>query len=342
MAVALVLTVLPGLRCKAQAQAQAELRHYLTSHVGLSEIQIKAVRGGDAVAKARSTSTRKEVLVSGAVWIDADPEAYVRLATDLERLKRWAGYLEVRKFSTPPVPGDLNGFTLDDEDITSLRNCKSGDCPVQMPERSMEIIQQFVETPEASLAAQVNALLQDRAWKRLVAYQREGNAALGVYNDKEQPTDVARQFQSILGQTQLIPEHLPELYKYLLAYPLEKPANAEDLFYWARVRFGLKPTLRMVHVVVLRGMRPGDPACVIAEQQIYASHYFQAALDMSLCLANPEPAGRGFYLIKTMGSEQAGLTGLKGLLIRKSAVQRSAAALQKMLADVKKTLESGR
>ena len=114
----------------------------------------------------------------------------------------------------------------------------------------------------------------------------------------------------------------------------------ENSFYWARVKFGLKPTPRVVHVLTMR-RNPGDPiAYVIAEKQLYSSHYFQTALDLTFCVVDAaDPHAKGFYLIKVLGSEQAGLTGFKGSIVRKVAVDRSASSLQKSLAAIKTTLE---
>jgi hypothetical protein len=40
-----------------------------------------------------------------------------------------------------------------------------------------------------------------------------------------------------------------------------------------------------------------DPAYVIAEKQLYSSHYFQTALDLTFCISDTsEPKRRGFYL----------------------------------------------
>jgi hypothetical protein len=47
----------------------------------------------------------------------------------------------------------------------------------------------------------------------------------------------------------------------------------------------------------------------------------------------------GFYLIMAMGSEQAGLTGLQGLIVRKIVVVRSVLDLQDALATIRHTLE---
>src|SRR4029077_3893708 len=99
----------------------------------------------------------------------------------------------------------------------------------------------------------VNQFLQKRALQRLLTYQREGNQALGAYNDKRDAVVVPEQFAYMLSYSKALPERLPDFYQYLLAYPNAKPANVEDTFYWARVKFGLKPTLRLVQVVTMRG-----------------------------------------------------------------------------------------
>ena len=175
---------------------------------------------------------------------------------------------------------------------------------------------------------------------RLLEYQQQGNQALGVYNDKREPTEVPQQFAYMLSYSKALPENLPDFYRYLLDYPRARPANVDDKFYWARVKFGLKPTLRIVQMVTLRG-NPADPvAYAIAQKQLYASHYFETALDLSFCVRGSDDSKRpGFYLIMAMGSEQAGLTGVKGSIVRKTAVGRSVSNLQSALTKIKSALE---
>jgi hypothetical protein len=83
-------------------------------------------------------------------------------------------------------------------------------------------------------------------------------------------------------------------------------------------------------------------AYVIAEKQLYASHYFMTALDLSFCARDSDdPKQPGFYLIMAMGSQQAGLTGIKGSIVRKVAVDRSVTILRDALSAIKNTLEAG-
>jgi hypothetical protein len=113
------------------------------------------------------------------------------------------------------------------------------------------------------------------------------------------------------------------------------------MFYWEKVNFGLKPTLRIVQGIVYRGPRPNDPAYAIAEKQLFASHYFETALDLTVCVWNQEnPERPDFYLITLKGSQQAGLTGLKGGIVRKVAVDRTRSSLERALEATKQKLES--
>jgi len=144
----------------------------------------------------------------------------------------------------------------------------------------------------------------------------------------------------MLSYSKALPKYLPDFYHYLLTYPAGKPVGVDDTFYWAKVKFGLKPTLRVVHALTMRGKAPTDPSYTIAERQLYSSHYFETALDLTFCVPDAaDPNQPGFYLIMAMGSEQAGITGFKGAIVRKVAVDRSASSLQKSLTAIKNTLE---
>src|SRR5271157_5953178 len=336
--VLIAATALPG-----ASQSNPELQTYFQQDIGLSADQITAIRKGQPVTKTLPSRTPAEVFLFGAIYINAAPEKYLQFALDFNRLRKLPNYLALGVFSRPPQLSDLKGFSFDSDDIQSLKNCKPGDCLIQMPASSIEELHQSINWSAANVNDQVNQLLQKTVLQRLLAYQSRGNKALGAYNDKSNPTEVPQQFAYMLSYDKVLPRQLPDFYHYLLAYPNAKPANVEDTFYWAKVKFGLKPTLRLVQVVTLRG-GPGDQvAYAIAEKQLYSSHYFETALDLSFCVrGNDDPKQPGFYLIMAMGSEQTGLTGVKGSIVRKTAVGRSVSNLNDALTTIKNTLEGGR
>ena len=340
---AMALAVLFALGSQTLSAQNPELDKYFSQNIGLSQSQIAAIRNGQPVTKALASRTPAEVFLFGAVFVHAALEKYVEFAHDYNRLRKQPGNLALGVFSNPPTLADLKGFTFDNDDIKALKSCKPGNCLIQIPEGSIEELQKSVNWSAPDVSDQVNQQLQKAALQRLLAYQRDGNRALGVYVDKPTPTDVSKQFAYMVGYSKALPEYLPDFYRYLLDYPQGKPANVENSFYWARVKFGLKPTLRVVHVLTMSG-NPGDPiAYAIAEKQLYSSHYFETALDLTFCVRDTtDPKQLGFYLIMVMGSEQAGLTGAKGSIVRRTAVGRSVSNLQAGLTTIKNTLEAGR
>ena len=339
--VAVLLAVIAAIVLPGFPQSNPGLQTFFAQDIGLSQDQIAAIKSGLPVAKTIPSRAPAEVFLFGAVYIHAAPEKYVQFARDFDRMRKLPNYLALGVFSNPPQLSDLKSFSFDDDDIKALKNCKPGDCLIQMPASSIEDLQRSINWSAAGASEQVNQLLQKTTLERLLAYQREGNQVLGVYNDKQDATDVPQQFAYMLSYSKVLPERLPDFYQYLLSYPNAKPANVEDTFYWARVKFGLKPTLRIVQLVTMRG-NPSDPvAYAIAEKQLYASHYFETALDLSFCIrGSDDPKQPGFYLIMAMGSEQAGLTGVKGSIVRKAAVGRSVSNLKDALTSIRDTLEA--
>ena len=326
---------LPG-----SSQSNPDLQTFFRENIGLSQDQIAAIQSGQPVAKALPPRTPAEVFLFGAVYIHAAPDSYLQFARDFDRRRELPSYWAFGVFSNPPQLSDLKDFSLDSDEIEALKKCTSGDCQIQMPASSIEELHRSIDWSAADVNEQVNQLLQQTALRRLLAYQHDGNQALGVYNDKRDPTVVPQQFAYMLTYAKALPAHLPDFYTYLLAYPNAKPANVEDTFYWAKVKFGLKPTLRIVQMVTMRGDSTDQVAYAIAQKQLYSSHYFETALDLTFCVrGSNDPKQPGFYLIMALGSEQAGLTGARGAIIRKAAVGRSVSNLQKGLTSIKNTLE---
>lgn len=314
---------------------------FFREYVGLNDDQIASVRHGKALAKVIESRTPDQVFVFGAVYVESTPENYLQLASDIDALRKLPSYLAIRKFSDPPRLSDLDGFTLEEDDIKHLKNCRPGHCDVQLPAENMEAFQKAIDWSAPDAADRANHLGQQMVLEALSGYMQGGNSALGVYRDKSHPTVVTDTFQSLLSRSQALPAYLPDLHRYLLEYPKFNVDNIESQFLWEKVNFGLKPTLRVVQAIVYRGKRASDPAYAVAVKQLYSSHYFETALDLTVCVkATDTPDQHGFYLITLKGSQQAGLTGFKGGIVRKVAVDKTRSSLEKALISIKQRLEA--
>src|SRR5271165_3624294 len=262
--VVLIMTAVMPHHCFSQSNPH--LQSFFRQSIGLNEDQIAAIRNGQAVAKAVHSRSPDEIFLFGAVHIHAFPEAYVRFAHDFDRLRTLPSYLALGVFGNPPQLSDLKDFSFDNDDIKAVERCKPGNCLIQAPATSIEEFHRSINWSAPDVNLKVNELLQKSALQLLLAYQHDGNRVFGVYNDKHKPVDVAQQFAYMISYYKELPEHLPEFYRYLLSYPNERPANVEDTLYWARVKFGLKPTLRIVHVVTMKGKPDDEVAYAIAEK----------------------------------------------------------------------------
>jgi hypothetical protein len=338
----LLLTLLVVLAAPSQGMDDTpEPQRFFREYVGLNDDQIATIRSGKALARILESRTPDEVFVFGAVYVESTPEKYVKLASNIDSLRKLPNYLAIQEFSDPPQISDLDGFTLDEQDIQELKKCKPGHCEVQLPSESMEAFQQSVDWSSPDVTEQVNRLAKKLALEAITRYQQGGNAALGTYRDKSHPTVVADTFRSLLSRSKALPLYLPELDHYLLDYPNAPSEHIQSKFYWEKVNFGLKPTIRVVQAIVYRDAGTAGPRYAIAVKQLYASHYFETALDLTFCVPDPENRERpGFYLITLKGSQQAGLTGLKGSLVRKVAVDKTRSSLERALATIKQRLEA--
>jgi len=322
-------------------QIRPEPYTFFKQYIGLKDDQIANIGHGKAVAQVLPTSAPSEIVAFGAIYIKASPEDYLRLAQNLDNLRGLPNYLGIRQFSAPPKLSDFEGFVLEDDDTNELKSCRPGKCQLQLPTESMEEFQKSVDWSAPDVVAQVNKLAQKMALGELSRYQKDGDSALGTYSDKKYPLRVADQFESLLSESASMRNYLPDLQRYLIGYPQAQLPRSEDFFYWERVKFGLKPTLRMNHMVIYRGSQSSGLVDSVAIKQLYASHYFETALDLSVCVRDSSRSDeKGFYLITVKGSRQAGLTGPRGAIIRKAAVSRTRSSLEASLTHVRRVLES--
>jgi hypothetical protein len=321
-------------------EKQAELSEFFKKYIGLNDDQIRTIRNGQSLAKILDSPTADEVFVFGAVYVRSTPEEYLQQASDIGALKKLPNYLAIRKFSDPPRLPDLDGLSLDEEDFKALQKCHEGKCEVQLPTDAMDEFRTKVNWSAPAAADQANRIAKELILEALTRYQEGGNAALGTYRDKNDPAAVEQTFQSLVSRSKAFPVYLPELQNYLLNYPNAKSDHIESQFYWEKVNFGLKPTIRLLQAVLYRGADSKRPAYALAIKQLYATHYFETALDLTVCVPDDDQTQPGMFLITLKGSQQAGLTGFKGSIVRKVAVDKTRSSLERALAAMKVSLES--
>ena len=289
----------------------AQLNTYITKYVQLTPAERSKMTSGGPIVKLMASDPTREVAVFGAVWIKGSPGDYVKLVKDIEQFERGGSFRVTKRISNPPVLQDFAALKLPPEDLVSLKTCRVGDCEIKLAESALLRVRKSVDWSQPNAAASAEALAKQLMFEFVKEYLEAGNDGLAVYRDAERPTFVANEFKSMIERMPELGEHLPELKAYLLGYPKVTIPGATSFLYWQEAQFGLKPTIRINHVVI--DDRPGVTA--IASKLLYASHYFWTALDVRVLVEDPA-RGPGFWFVNISRSRSDGLSGFVGKMIR--------------------------
>ena len=193
-ATVLAFAILSGTLAGAE-QPRNELAAFFRQQVGLSNEEMARIDRGIPVVKLISTRTPAEIFVFGAVFVNASPEGYIKLAFDIGWLRELPSYLGIGLVGNPPKLSDFEGFTLEPEDIRDLEKCRPGKCDIQLPAEAMLEFRRTVNWSSPTAARQANDRLRQTTLVFLQRYQSEGNSVLGTYRDKERPFDVRTQLK---------------------------------------------------------------------------------------------------------------------------------------------------
>ncbi len=323
----------------ASAPGHETLQQLLTQQLELNARQVDRLRRGEVVVRDVQSPVTRQIGVAGAVRIDAPAARTVDLVRDIERLERGKGFLATRKISEPPTLADFSDFDLPAEDVQALRACRVDDCDVKLGLPMLgELEAVDWSAPDASEV--VRRLTRRRSLEYLERYRAGGNAALAVYRDQEHPVAIAREFAEMVEGAAGLTSAFPEVARYLLSYPRHRPWPVEDFYYWSLANFGLKPVYRLNHVVIHPSGDQTGLLYTITTKQLYASHYFHAALEVRALVDDPDRPGRRHYLLVLNLARSDGLTGLFGGIVRRRVRSGARTALQTALANTRTRVET--
>jgi hypothetical protein len=310
-----------------------ELDRYVTKYVNLTPAQRSDLLAGRAATKLLDSDPSKEVAVFGAMWVSAPMASYVAAVRDIEHLESGENFIVTRKIADPPTIDDFVQLRVPDDDAEDLRTCKVGQCQIKLPQSAIDRVRREVDwskTPRTDL----NRIARELALDYVKGYLAGGNDELAVYRDAERPTFVAAEFRSMIDRLPSLAEFLPDLKRYLLDFPKASLANSDSFLYWQQAKFGLKPTMRINHLVIAQ--EPDH--VVVASKMLYASHYFWTALETRVLLADPA-RGSGFWFVTISRSRSDGLSGFVGRVIRGKVRDEAEKGIAAVLASTRARLE---
>jgi hypothetical protein len=289
------------------ARLPGRLEGYLTNVVHTTSSERKLLLDGSPITKFLNVDPSREVSVFGAIWINASPHRYVEAVKDIEYFERGGTFMITRRISAPPKVDDFANWQLPEKDFTDLRTCRVGKCELKLSRQTIEKLRAEVDWAKSTAKAAVEDVLRQLASGYVTEYLENGNSKLAVYLGSAKPTVVATEFESMIDRMPTLTEYQPELRRYLLDFPKSTFLDSTNFLYWQVTQFGLKPTMRISHLVI----REGAEETVVASKMLYASHYFWTALELRVLVSDPS-RGTGFWFVTVNSSRSDGLSGFFG------------------------------
>ena len=298
------------------AAEDTAVRTFLRRTIGLTDAQLAEIEAGRVVTRQLPGADKPEVAAFGAVRVAAKKDVYLERLRDVARFRNGPSTIQIGRFDTPPVLANLDGLVLEDGDFDAARKCKVGDCDLKLSRSAVERLQKEMDWKAPDARARATQLMKQMLVEYLAAYHRGGTAEMATYVDDASPLDTPAEFRKVLAASPYLVQYAPALKRYLEEYPKGQLAGVEDVFYWTKDKFGPKPTVAIYHLTIWRD--PADAArAAVASKQIYASHYFQAGLDLTALVDAPAPPG-GFYIVDLYRARIDPPTGmLSGVLLGK-------------------------
>jgi hypothetical protein len=316
---------------------QVTMRDLLRDVAQVTDAEWGAVSRGEAVAKVLGTDAR-EVAVAGVVRIAAWSEKLVDRYREIENLKRSAIVLDLGRLGQPPRASDLSQVPFEEYDL-DLRDCRAGECRVRLGEPEIARFHREVNWGAADWRVRSQAVWRDVLAGYADAYSRHGRRGLPSFANKRDPLSVPAELSLLVDRFGFVSAFAPNFFTYLREFGPGGPDGADAVMYWSKEDFGVRPVLRLSHQSIYR--TSGTPhAVLIATNQIYANHYLDASLMLTMTVDAPESDGRpAFYMISVSRARTRSLSGVLRSFVRSTVQGRSRDALRKILASTKTSLE---
>lgn len=334
---ALAVLVTAGTAGPAPAGDPARAR--LASAFELRSGDLARIDAGEVFSRTLPSADRREVATLGVVRVGATPEFYVEQFGDIATFKQDEAVLQIGGFSDPPVDADLAGLTLDAADIEDLRECRVGDCGLQLTEGAIERFRRQVDWRRADAPEHATSTMRSVLAEYASQYLR-GGAPPMAYVDDEEPLDLREEFASLAASAPLGWEQFPQLLSHLVSFPAGRSTRPiTDLLYWSKEKVGRRTVISITHLAIVAASPDPHPDYAVASKQVFGTHYYDASLGLTVLLRDRTAASPVTYLAYFNRSRVDVFHGLFGAITRAAVTSRARSTVADSLARLKLRLE---
>jgi hypothetical protein len=249
---------------------------------GFSPDEIRKIDHGEVVANSWHPDAHEVALVV-ATTMAVTPAFYLERFRDITSFKRAAEVLQIGRIGPAPTTADFAALTLENDDVKDLRSCRLDDCGVKLDRGGIERLARR----DADLVTSSAAMRQFLA-DYLASYLRTGNGALIEYRDDKPARRLADDLREILGRSAYLQRGWPDLFRAVGEFNGSLPRGLDGFLYWSKEKVGPRAVVSVTHVM-MQPLAGGSAA--VATKQVYASHYSDASLGVTLLVERPSAGG---------------------------------------------------
>jgi hypothetical protein len=295
------------------------------------------LNGGESIVELLPAD-EKEVAVRAITQTSAHPGGLIEWTRQIEALHTGRYVAAIGRFSQPPRLTDLEGLSLDEEDLTDLRRCRPGKCGVKLSDVEIARVRETIAKAGPEWKDAVQETFRRIVLSRAVDYMVQGHTSAVSYHDAKKPVLLDSEFAAIASEVGLAHPRLFPLTNLLSLYPRGDMPDTESFLYWSKEVLGAKPIVSITQVVMIESRGQGRHEALVARKQVYASHYILASLSLTAISAAPDGTQR--YLVYLNRSRSDVFDGLFGGLIRRTIARRLRAEAPQALQTLRQKLES--
>jgi len=292
-----------------------ETGDFLRLNAGFGDRDLADARSGRRVVKTLDPGIPQEMVTVGVTHFQVPFDYYIERARNGNLYRPGPTLLQFGRFSAAPSVTDMQGLTLNPSDLEPLRELD----------------------PAAGQS--------ERAGKQILVrtirdYQNSGIRSLEPFRQGSKRLVVAREVRALLANSPYLRHYGAHVEDYVANYPLGEAHGACEYFAWAKINIGLKKLIRLTKVTVWEQQNGSRRESVMVTEQVYASRYFQASLQVDHVISDASGATAPSIYLVTINRGRCDLLDTSiGRFLRPVIMNRTRASTARTLDMAKVTLE---
>jgi hypothetical protein len=298
-------------------------RAFLMGAFDVSAEDIGRLDRGEVISRTLDVKNHREIATLGIIWINTSPSKYVERMADIATFKRTDGILQIGLFSKVPQAADVAALSIDQAELKRLRDCRVEKCDVRLPAQAIERLQREVQWDTPDAPRQADAFIRQQLVDYVARYRQRGSAAGMEYADRLPRLNVGVEFASLLEGDTVTTRYAPRLRRHLLDYPASSADAVSDFVYWSKELVRGRPVISITHVATAAAVDDSPVAYAVGSKQIYAMHYYDASLGLTLLVPDRRPGASGTFVVYLNRSRIDLFDGLFGGVARRLVAGRA-------------------